>query len=155
MTIVTLPKGHGGKPSAPPEIRSDKGRCSVSKEFRSVLTEYGLGHHRIHPHCPMENGPMERANQTLREGLPGQEGPGDLLEASSAMGRIVRRYNEARLHSVLANLPPRDSYRGDPAKQLEERRRKLSLARHHRRERNLNLRQGTLPLKGGHAVTPC
>ncbi|HRC87736.1 MAG TPA: IS3 family transposase [Thermoanaerobaculia bacterium] len=151
--IETLPKGADGK-RASPEVRSDNGSCYISKEFRVVLTENGLGHHRIRPHCPEENGLMERANRTLREGLEGEDEPRDLLEASSAMGRIVRRYNEARLHSALGYLPPSEYYRGDPAARFEDRRRKLSRARHHRRERNLGLRQGTLPLEGGEAVAP-
>lgn len=150
--IETLPKGADGKPSAPPEIRSDNGSCYVSKEFRVVLTENGLGHRRIHPHCPEENGLMERANRTLREDLEGGEEPNNLLEAASAMGRIVRRYNETRLHSALGYLPPLEYYRGDPKARFEERRRKLFQARHRRRERNLNLRQGTMPLEG-EAVT--
>lgn len=151
--IETLPKGAAGKPSAPPVIRSDNGSCYISKEFRVVLTENGLGHHRIHPHCPEENGLMERANRTLREGLEGEEEPRDVLEAAAVMARIVRRYNEARLHSALGYLPPLEYYRGDPARRFEERRRKLSQARHRRREQNLNLRQRTLPFEEGEVVT--
>ncbi len=60
------------------------------------------------------------------------------------MRRVVRRYNEVRLHSALGYLPPAEFYRGDPAKRFEERRVKLSPARHRRRERNLQLKQGTL-----------
>jgi transposase InsO family protein len=67
--IETLPKGPDGQPVVTPEIRSDNGGCYISKEFRVVLQENGLGHHRIKPHCPEENGLMERANRTLREGL--------------------------------------------------------------------------------------
>jgi transposase InsO family protein len=146
--IETLPKGADGTPLAAPEIRSDNGSCYVSKEFRVVLTENGLGHRRIHPHCPEENGLMERANRTLREGLEGEEEPSNLLEAATSIARIVRRYNETRLHSALGYLPPLEYYRGNPAARFEERRRKLSQARHHRRERNLNPRQRTMPLEG-------
>ena len=149
--IETLPRGQDGKPTATPEIRSDNGGCYVSKEFRVVLQENGLGHHRIRPHCPEENGLMERANRTLREGLDGEDLT-DLLTAGCVIGRVVRRYNEERLHSALGYLPPRESYRGEPSKRLEERRIKLSQARHRRRERNLQLRQGTLPLEVGEAV---
>ena len=35
-----------------PEIRSDNGSGYISKEFKIVLQENGLGHHRIKPHCP-------------------------------------------------------------------------------------------------------
>lgn len=150
--IETLPRGADGKPATPPEIRSDNGSCYISQEFRAVLQENGLGHHRIQPHCPEENGLMERANRTLREGLD-EASPTNLLEAESLMNRIVGRYNEVRLHSALGYLPPREYYRGDPSERYETRRVKLSQARHRRRERNLQLRQGTLPLERGEAVT--
>jgi transposase InsO family protein len=150
--IETLPKGADGKPKVKPEIRSDNGSCYISKEFRVVLQENGLGHHRIQPHCPEENGLMERANRTLRESLEGEELT-DLLTAEDVMFRLVRRYNEERLHSALGYLPPLEFYRGEPSKRFEERRVKLFQARHRRRERNLELRQGTLALEGGEAVT--
>lgn len=91
---------------------------------------------------------MERADRTLREGLDGEDLT-DLLTAGRVIGRVVRRYNEERLHGALGYLPPREFYRGEPPKRLEERRVKLSQARLRRRERNLELRQGTLPLEGG------
>ncbi len=147
--IEKLPKGPDGKPAVTPLIRSDNGSCYVSKEFRIVLTENGLGHHRIRPHYPEENGLMERANRTMREGLEGEEEPTNLLEAEASMDRIVRRYNEERLHSALGYQPPVEFYRGDPTTRYEERRVKLFQARHQRRERNLELRQRSLPLEGG------
>jgi putative transposase len=150
--IEALPKGPDGLPVARPEIRTDNGSGYVSKEFRVVLAENGLTHHRIQPHCPEENGLMERTNRTLREGLEGEELT-DYLMAIQVMARLVRRYNEERLHSALGYLPPWEFYRGDPARRFEQRRTKLSQARHRRRERNLNLRQGTLPLEGGEVVT--
>jgi hypothetical protein len=122
------------------------GRVYYSKEFRVVLQENGLSHHRIQPRCPEANGWIERANRTLREGLDGEELT-DLLSAERAIARLVRRYNEERLHSALGYLPPWEYYRGEPAKRFEERRVKLYRARHHRRERNLELRQPTLPLE--------
>lgn len=150
--IETLPKGANGKPSVTPEIRSDNGSCYISKEFRVVLQENGLGHHRIQPHCPEENGLIERANRTLREALDGEELT-DLLTADRVIARLVHRYNEERLHSALGYLPPWEFYRGEPSKRFEQRRVKLVQARHRRRERNLQLRQGTLPLERGEAVS--
>ena len=91
---------------------------------------------------------MDRANRTLRAGLEEEE-PSNLLEAESLMTRIVRRYNESRLHSALGYLPPREFYRAEPSRRFEERRVKLFQARHRRRERNLQLRQETLPLEAG------
>jgi transposase InsO family protein len=149
--IDTLPKGTDGKPVVKPEIRSDNGSGYISREFKIVLKENGLGHHRIKPHCPEENGLIERVHRTLREQLDG-EALTNLLEAKQVMGRLVRRYNEERLHSALGYLTPRDFYRGNPEQRFAERRRKLKEARHQRRERNLGLRQPTLPYQAVETV---
>jgi len=37
------------------------GSAYISREFGVVLDHYGLSHRRIKPHCPEENGLMERA----------------------------------------------------------------------------------------------
>ena len=133
-------------PQGMPRMRSDNGSCYVSREFRGVLDEHHLGHQRIKPHCPEENGVIERSNRTLREALDGQELT-DLLPARDVIAGIVKWYNEERLHSAIGYLRPIDYYRGDPAKLHEQRRRKMAEARHRRRETNLKLRQPTLPLE--------
>lgn len=129
-----------------PQVRSDNGSCYISREFRGVLDEHGLGHRRIKPHCPEENGIVERSNRTLREALEGEELT-DLLQARDVLARIIRWYNTERLHSALGYLRPIDYYRGNPSELHESRRKKLSEARHRRREKNLQLRQPTLPLE--------
>ena len=143
--LEKLARGEDGRPARLPEIRSDNGSGYISKEFRDVLGEWGLTHQRIKPHCPEENGLMERANRTLREALEGEELT-DLLQAREVLERIVRRYNEERLHSALGYLRPVDYYRGDPRRLHEIRRLKLAQARHARKEANLKIRQLTLPL---------
>ena len=71
----------------------------------------------------------------------------DLKQARATIVEVVRWYNEERLHSALKYLRPMDYYRGDPAKLIEERRRKLAEARHRRKEANLEIRQRTLPFE--------
>jgi transposase InsO family protein len=142
--IDTLPKGADGLPVEKPLIRSDNGSGYVSKEFKIVLKENGLDHQRIKPHCPEENGVIERSNRTIREGLEGEELT-NLVQAQAVMTRIIKRYNEERLHSALGYLRPMDYYRGDPTTKQQERRLKMAQARHRRREKNLALEQGTLP----------
>jgi putative transposase len=149
--IDTLPKGEDGKPLAKPEIRSDNGSGYISKEFKIVLAENGLGHHRIKPHCPEENGLIERMHRTLREELDG-DALTNLLEAEKVFGRVVRRYNEQRLHSALGFLAPVDYYRGNPAERYSARRKKLAEARHRRKEKNLELQQRMLPFAAGEGV---
>jgi putative transposase len=142
--IDTLTKGADGQPLVKPLIRSDNGSGYVSKEFKVVLKENGLDHHKITPHCPEENGTIERSNRTIREQLDGEEMT-NLVQAEAVLSRIIRRYNEERLHSALGYLRPVDYYRGEPKAKHEARRLKLSQARHRRRQRNLELPQGTLP----------
>jgi putative transposase len=142
--IDRLPRGADGRPLLTPEIRSDNGSSYVSAEFRSVLRENGLGHHRIRPHCPEENGLIERAYRTLREELDG-ETVTTYWQARDGLAKVIRRYNHERLHSALGYLRPIDYYRGDPNRLQADRRTKLAAARHSRREENLKLRQPTLP----------
>lgn len=144
--VETLGRDASGRPASSPEIRSDNGSGYISRDFHGVLEHYGLTHQRIKPHCPEENGIMERANRTVREALEDRE-PRNRLEAERELGRIIEWYNGERLHSALGYLRPIDYYRGKPSEMHESRRRKLSQARHRRKEANLGLRQRTLPLE--------
>lgn len=143
--LETLPRTEEGKLLEKPEIRSDNGSGYISREFGGVLEEHGLSHRKIKPHCPEENGLIERAERTIGEALEGEDLE-NYLQAVKAIARVIRWYNEVRLHSALGFLRPVDYYRGRPAELHEIRRRKLADARHHRKEKNLQLRQLTLPL---------
>jgi putative transposase len=143
--LETLPRDGEGRLLEKPVIRSDNGSGYVSREFGGVLDEHGLSHRRIRPHCPEENGLIERAQRTFDEALDGHEMVNP-LQAQDIIARMVRWYNEERLHSALGFLRPADYYRGQPQVLREERRRKLAQARHRRREINLRVRQLTLPL---------
>lgn len=143
--LDTLERTGEGKLKTPPEIRSDNGSCYISRDFHCVLEAHGLGHQRIKPHCPEENGLVERSNRTLREALEETELT-SRQQAEEELSKIIAWYNTERLHSALGYLRPIDYYRGRPEELREARRHKLSAARHRRRERNLNLKQPTLAL---------
>ncbi len=142
--LETLPVDAEGRLVETPQMRSDNGSCFISREFGGVLEEHGLIHRRIKPHCPEENGVLERAQRTLGEALEEEELT-DHLQAVRVIRGLVRWYNEQRLHSALGFLRPVDYYRGEPERMYAVRRQKLAEARHRRRERNLQLRQPTLP----------
>jgi len=149
--LETLPTDEEGKLKEKPVIRSDNGSCYISREFGGVLGEHGLNHRRITPHCPEENGTMERANRTIDEALEGEDLE-NYLDGVKVLDKIIRWYNEKRLHSALGFLRPVDYYRGDPEAMYAIRRHKLAQARHRRREKNLQLRQPTLPFTSEETV---
>lgn len=129
-----------------PAIQTDNGSGFVSREFKIELSQRGITHHRIYPHCPEQNGIVERTNRTVREQLFEIELK-DLTESREVLDRITTWFNHERRHSSLHFLKPVDYYRGAPEILLEQRRTKLKQARYRRREANLELRQLTLPLE--------
>jgi len=128
-----------------PIIQTDNGSGYISHEFKMVLNQKGVGHHRIHPYCPEENGIVERANRTIKDASSDYEFR-NIAHARIVINEIVHYYNEERLHSAINFLRPVDYYRGDPEKLLEERRTKLIQARYRRRMKNLKIRQHSLAL---------
>ena len=84
--LETLPRDEEGKLLERPEIRSDNGSCYISREFGAVLDEHELSHRRIKPHCPEENGLMERANRTIDEALEGED-LADYLQAVKVIAK--------------------------------------------------------------------
>ena len=150
--LETLPRNAQGEVMVKPKIRSDNGSGYISKEFHGLLAYHGLTHHRITPHCPEENGIMERANRTLREALEDIDLE-NRFKAEDTLKSIIEHYNTERLHSALGYLRPVDYYRGNPSRMHESRRRKLMQARHRRKQINLGIRQRTLPLEPDETVS--
>jgi putative transposase len=126
-----------------PDIQTDNGSGYVSREFKMVLSDHGIGHHRIRPHTPEDNSLVERVHRTVGEALDEFEVETD-WEARERIAEIVEWYNHRRLHSGINFLRPIDYYRGDPERLLRIRQCKIEQARHHRKEENLKRKQKTL-----------
>lgn len=62
------------------------------REFREVLAQNGLSHQRIKPHCPEENGLVERGNRTLREALEEIELT-NRQQVEDVLAKIIAWYN--------------------------------------------------------------
>lgn len=128
-------------------IQSDNGSAFVSADFARVLRESGVGHHRIYPHTPEQNGFVERVLRTLGEPLYEDELV-SFEQAAHAIEYIVHWYNHQRLHSALGYVTPAAAHRGEADRTREERRLKLTAARHARKEENLRLRQRSMLITG-------
>jgi putative transposase len=137
-------RGDPGWKGILPLIQTDNGSGYLAGDFDKTLSGAGLFHERITPHCPEENGKVERWHRTFGEMLE-EEDLADEVQARAAVAEVVRRYNEERLHAALHYLTPKDYYRGDPEKLLGERRAAIVQAREHRRQVNIGRRKGLLP----------
>ena len=123
-----------------PLIQTDNGSGYISGDFDKTISGAGLFHERITPHCPEENGKVERLNRTLGEMMDDYDFE-DEAHAKGVVAEVVRKYNEDRLHSALNYLTPTDYYRGDPEKLLAERREAVKNARERRRQVNIRKRK--------------
>ena len=150
--LENLPMNDLGQVKTKPIIRSDNGSGYISQEFGGLLAHHQLTHHRIKPHCPEENGIMERCNRTLREAIEEHELDGR-YDSESVIDSLVTHYNEVRLHSALGFQTPATWYRGNPDAVTKQRRLKLAQARHRRKQFNLEIRQPILPFTETESAT--
>ncbi len=128
-----------------PIIQSDNGSCYISGDFDKTLSGCGLLHERITPHCPEENGKVERLMRTLGDKIEDHDLEGE-AHAREVVAEVVRKYNGEHLHAALNYLAPLDYYRGDPDLIIEKRRAAIKTQREHRRQVNMGKRKGVLPV---------
>jgi transposase InsO family protein len=115
-----------------PIIQSDNGSCFISWDFARVLKACDVGHHRIYPYCPEQNGVVERVNRTIGEELE-EHHYDDYGSAKDIIAGIINWYNHKRLHSAIGFVTPADKHYGRAEQIIKERLRKLERARALRR----------------------
>ena len=59
--------GSLGCVAAPFLLRSDNGLVFTSRSYTALVRSYGLQQEFITPHCPQQNGMVERVIRTLKE----------------------------------------------------------------------------------------
>jgi transposase InsO family protein len=77
-----------------------------SQRFQGVMADMGAAHLPIRPHCPWQNGKVERLNRTLQIEWAYRRVYRSNTERSRALTTWLRRYNTERPHSALGGLPP-------------------------------------------------
>ena len=77
-----------------------------SNAVRDVLTNLGARHITIRPHCPWQNGKVERFNRTLQTEWAYRRIYHTNRERHDALGSWLKHYNTQRNHSSLGRRPP-------------------------------------------------
>lgn len=77
-----------------------------STGFTQALADIGAGHITIRPHCPWQNGKVERFNRTLQVEWAYRQVFTSNDERSAALPTWLRYYNHRRRHTALGGLPP-------------------------------------------------
>ena len=77
-----------------------------SKDFRHVLGTIGAEHITIKPHCPWQNGKVERLNRTLQIEWAYRRVYRSNASRTQALAAWLRHYNTKRHHSALGGRSP-------------------------------------------------
>ncbi|SFE23809.1 integrase core domain-containing protein, partial [Roseivivax sediminis] len=87
-------------------LRSDNGLVFTSRDYTKMVRSYGLRQEFITPHCPQQNGMMERLIRSLKEQCVHRQRFESLAHASRAIGYWIAFYNTRRPHQALGMKTP-------------------------------------------------
>jgi putative transposase len=82
-------------------LRSDNGLVFTSSTYTRMVRSYGLRQEFITPHCPQQNGMIERVIRTLKEQCVHRHRFETQQNASRVIGEWIRFYNTRRPHQAL------------------------------------------------------
>lgn len=99
-----------GRVPAPFLLRSDNGLVFTSRDYTALVRGYGLRQEFITPHCPQQNGMVERVIRTLKEQCAHRHRFETLQHASRVIGDWIRFYNHQRPHQALNMKTPAQAY---------------------------------------------
>jgi len=88
------------------EVRNDNGPQFIAKLVRDFLEENHINQVFTHPYTPQENGHVESFHAILKNAL-GSKPFWSLQELEMRLEIFYHNYNHIRIHSSIANLPPK------------------------------------------------
>lgn len=89
------------------QVMTDNAFCYLkSNDFQRALRELDARHILIKPHCPWQNGKVERFNRTLQVEWAYRQVFNSSDERADALTPWLQRYNFERPHSALGGRPP-------------------------------------------------
>jgi transposase InsO family protein len=78
----------------------------VSTDFAAAIEAIGAKHRRIRPHCPWQNGKVERFNRTLATEWAYSKPFTSNTARTRALAPWLTTYNTRRAHHALGGQPP-------------------------------------------------
>lgn len=89
------------------EVISDNALNYIrSADFKNAITAIGARHLTIKPHCPWQNGKVERFNRTLQIEWAYRQVFLSNADRTNALAPWLNFYNNRRRHSAIGGLPP-------------------------------------------------
>ena len=106
-----VPSDHDAKTCAVHGLlRSDNGLVFTSRAYTRMVRSYGLRQEFITPHCPQQNGLVERVIRTLKEQCVHRHRFETQQYASRVIGEWIGFYNTRRPHQALGMKTPAMAY---------------------------------------------
>ena len=122
-------------PEAKPRVVHDHGSEFVNRDVAAVIKTHNLIDIKTQPRHPESNGIVERFNGTVRDETDNDYGQ-NYLQAEGIVAKLMKHYNEERLHATLGYMTPATWHRGQPNEVRDERMRRIAAARAHRKMTN-------------------
>jgi putative transposase len=99
-----------GRVTRPFLLRSDNGLVFTSRNYTRLVRSYGLKQEFITPHCPQQNGMVERVIRTLKEQCAHRHRFESQQHASRVISDWIQFYNHRRPHQALGMKTPAEAY---------------------------------------------
>jgi len=99
-----------GRVPEPFLLRSDNGLVFTSRDYTRLVRSYGLKQEFITPHCPQQNGMVERVIRTLKEQCVHRHRFESQIHALRVVGDWIAFYNQQRPHQALKMMTPDAAY---------------------------------------------
>ena len=99
-----------GRVTTPFLLRSDNGLVFTSRSYTRLVRSYGLQQEFITPHCPEQNGLVERVIRTIKEQCVHRQRFETLQHAARVLGDWIGFYNHRRPHQALRMLTPNQAF---------------------------------------------
>ncbi|XUP28168.1 integrase core domain-containing protein [Xanthomonas axonopodis pv. vasculorum] len=99
-----------GRVQEPFLLRSDNGLVFTSGDYTRLVRRYGLTQEFITPHCPQQNGMVERVIRTLKEQCVHRHRFKSQTHALRVIADWIAFYNQQRPHQALKRMTPDAAY---------------------------------------------